>query len=173
MLCSCHRHDEGYGRCGRECPIQRLQESQTRLPVQERKAKELHQLARVPEGPCGLPELEQFKTALPGYQIKVMSMDPPNMIIYAGPVPSDKIIRLIKEDGHYDRCNSFAGFLSRSYFCNECNKGFHDDLTHYTCNGKWFRACKQEDCPDFIEAKRPLARGQFPTPTSRCPLCHR
>ena len=143
-------------------------------PIQERKAKELHRLAGVPEGPCGLHELEQFQTALPGYQIKVVSIDPPHMIIYAGPVPSDKIIRLIKEDDHYDGCNSFAGFLSRSYFCDKCNKGFdHDDLAHHSCNGKWCHACKRDDCPDFIEAKRPLARGRFPTPTSHCPLCHR
>jgi len=65
-------------------------------PVQERLAKELHRLANVPEGPCGLPELQQFQAALPGYQLKVLSIDPPHMIIYAGPVPSDKIIRLIK-----------------------------------------------------------------------------
>ena len=54
-------------------------------PAQERKAKVLHQLAGVPEGPCGLPELERFQTALPGYQINVMSIDPPHMIIYADP----------------------------------------------------------------------------------------
>ena len=96
------------------------------------------------------------------------------MIIYDGPVPSDKIIRLIKEDDHYDGYNSFAGFLSRSYFCDECNKGFdHDDLRHHPCNGKWCPAFKREDCPDFIEAKRPLARCRSPTPTSHCPLCHR
>ena len=143
-------------------------------PVQERLAKELHRLAGVPEGPCGLHELDQFQTALPGYQIKVVSIDPPHMIIYAGPTPSDKIIRLIKEDDHYDGCNSFSGFLNRSYFCDKCNKGFdHDDLAHHSCHGKWCHACKRDDCPDFMEAKRPLARGQFPTPTSLCQLCHR
>ena len=85
-------------------------------------AKELHRLAGVPEGPCGIPELQQFQTALPGCQIKVMSIDPPHMIIYAGPTPSDKIIRLIKEGEHYDGCNSYSGFLSKSYFCDECNQ---------------------------------------------------
>ena len=143
-------------------------------PVQERLAKELHRLAEVPEGPCGLPELEQFQIALPGYQIKVMSIDPPNMIIYAGSLLSDKIIRPIKEDDHYDGCNSFAGFFSRSYFCDECNKGFdHDNFTHHSCHGKWCPACKRDDCPDFIEAKQPLARGRYPTPTFLCQLCHR
>ena len=142
-------------------------------PVQERLAKELHRLAGVPEGPCGLLELQKFQTALPGYQIKVVSIDPPHMIIYAGPTPSDKIIRLIKEDDHYDGCNSFAGFLNRSYFCDKCNKGFdHDDFRQHPCHGKWCHACKRDDCPDHMEAKRPLARGQTPTPTSLCQLCH-
>ena len=143
-------------------------------PVQERKAKELHQLAGVSEGPCGLPELKQFQTALPGYQIKVMSIDPPHMIIYAGSTPSGKIVRLIKEGEHYDGCNSFAGFLSQSYFCDECNQGFdHDDMTHHRCGGKWCPSFKRKDCPDFTEAKRPLAHGQFPMPSDICALCHR
>ena len=174
MLRSCHRHHEGFGRRQRRYPRPRLQESQGWLPVQERLAKELHRLAGIPKGPCGLPELKQFQTALPGYQIKVVSIDPPHMIIYAGSVPSDKIIRLIKEDDHYDGCNSFAGFLSRSYFCDECNKGFdHNNFTHHSSHGKWCPASKRDDCPDFIEAKRPLARGRYPTPNSLCQLCHR
>ena len=69
-------------------------------PDQEQKAKELYRLANVPEEPCGIPELQKFQAALPGYHIKIMSIDPPHMIIYAGPVPSDKMIRLIKEDRH-------------------------------------------------------------------------
>jgi len=83
-------------------------------PIQTNRAKELHRLANVPEGPCGLKELDMFQAALPGYQIKVLSIDPPHMIIYAGPVDSDKRILLIKEDGHYDGCNSFGRFLNKS-----------------------------------------------------------
>ena len=54
-------------------------------PVQERLAKELHRLAGVPEGPCGISELQKFQAVLPGYQIKVMSMEPPHMLIFMGP----------------------------------------------------------------------------------------
>ena len=68
--------------------------------VQERLAKELHRLAGVPEGPCGISELQKFQAVLPGYQIKVMPIDPPQMLIFVGPTPSDKIIRIIKEDHH-------------------------------------------------------------------------
>ena len=46
-------------------------------PIQERKAQELHRLAGVPEGPCGIPELQKFQTTLPGYQIKSHVHRPP------------------------------------------------------------------------------------------------
>ena len=143
-------------------------------PVQERRAKELHQLANVPEGPCGIRELQQFQAALPDYQLKVISIDPPHMLIYVGPTPSDKIIRLIKEDEHYDGCNSFKGFLSKSYFCDDCNRGYeHETFEQHPCNGKWCSACKREGCSDFIAAKQPLGPGKLPTPRSTCRLCHR
>ena len=79
-----------------------------------------------PEGPCGISELQKFQAVLPGYQIKVMSIDPPHMLIFVGPTPSDKIIRIIKDD-HYDGSNSFSGFLSKSYFCDECNRGYNTE----------------------------------------------
>ena len=113
-------------------------------PAEERKAKALHKLAGLPEGPCDLPEGERFQTALQGYQIKVMSIDPAHMIIYAGSTPSDKIIRLINEGEHYDGCNSFGGFLSRSHFCDDCSRGFdQDDMTHHCCNDKCFLQTKR------------------------------
>lgn len=140
-------------------------------PVQEIKAKELHQLSGVPEGPCSIPELEQFQTALPGYQIKVMSINPLHMIIYAGPTPSDKIIRLIKEGELYDGCDSFSRFISKSFFCDDCNRGLdHDDMARHPCIGKWCPSCKRKDCLDFLEAKQPLASGHHPTTTSHCPF---
>ena len=99
-------------------------------PVQERLAKELHRLAGVPEGPCGISELQKFQAVLPGYQIKVMSID------------------------HYDGCNSSSGFLSKSYFCDECNRGYNtEDCEHHPCEGKWCPSCHRKDCPDFAEAK--------------------
>ena len=143
-------------------------------PVQERLAKELHRLAGVPEGPCGISQLQKFQAVLPGYQIKVMSIDPPHMLIFVGPTPSDKIIRIIKEDDHYDGCNSFSGFLSKSYFCDECNRGYNtEDREHHPCEGKWCPSCHRKDCPDFAEAKRLLGPGKFPSPSSLCRLCHR
>lgn len=61
--------------------------------IQRRRAKELHQLAGVEEGPCGIAELKKFEAALPGYQLKVVFIDPPHMQIYVESQLSDKIIR--------------------------------------------------------------------------------
>ena len=143
-------------------------------PVQQREARVLHRLAGVHEGPCGISELQKFQAVLPGYQIKVKSIEPPHMLIFVGPTPSDKIIRIIKEDDHYDGCNSFSGFLSRSYFCDECNRGYdHDDHENHPCDGKWCPSCHRQDCPDFTEAKQPLGPDQFPSSSSLCRLCRR
>ena len=70
-------------------------------PIQTRLAKELHQKAAVPEGPCGLRELQKFQDVLPGYQIKVLSVDKPHSIIFHGPDSHEKRILLIKVDDHY------------------------------------------------------------------------
>ena len=50
-------------------------------PVQERLANELHRLAGVPEGPCGISELQKFQAALPEHQIKVLSVTPPHVLM--------------------------------------------------------------------------------------------
>lgn len=142
--------------------------------IQTRCAKELHQLAGVREGPCDIREIKQFQEALPGYQIKVMSITPPHMIIYVGPTPSEKIICLIKDGDHYDGCSSFNGFMSKSYFCDECNRGFdQDNFHHHPCLGKWCPSCKRDNCSDYKTAKQPLEVGKFPKATESCRLCHR
>ena len=92
-------------------------------PVQGRRARELHRLAGVPEGPCGIPELKKFQAALPQHRIKVISLTPPYQVIFDGAPFGTKIIRLIKAHDHYNGCNSFNGFLSNSYFCDDCNRG--------------------------------------------------
>jgi len=145
-------------------------------PVQKRLAKELHRLAGVPEGPCGIAELEKFHAVLPHHRIKVISRTPPYQVIFVGTPsqPVTKIIRIIKEDDHYNGCNSFNGFLSLPYFCDDCNKGYdHDDIKHHPCKGKWCRSCERNDCPDFHTAKQACGPGNHPVPNESCDICHR
>ena len=87
-----------------------------RCPAQKRLALELLQTAGVAPGPCGFPELLQFQAALPEYQIKVLKVGRPHMIVFAGkpPSPSPRRILLILEDGHFDGCTSFKAFKAHS-----------------------------------------------------------
>lgn len=133
----------------------------------------LHAQAGVPQGPCGLPELMKFQEVLPGYQIKVLSIDKPHVIIFEGPA-ADKKLLLIKVDDHYHGCTSFAGFLDKSYFCHDCNKGYNtENYREHPCDKLWCNACKQKDCEDFQTAKAALEPGKYPTPTSLCADCNR
>ena len=75
-----------------------LRQGRTR---QTTEARDLHRQAAVPEGPCGLEELEKFQQALgTQYQFK-------------GP-PAPNVICLLKADTHYNGCTSFKGFLNRN-----------------------------------------------------------
>ena len=86
-------------------------------PVQGVQAKELHRLAGVPEGPCGLQELGTFQKALsPKYQIVVLTVDKPHMNTYKGQENSTR--------------------SSRSALSWH-EKGFdHDDLARHPCQGR-------------------------------------
>ena len=133
-------------------------------PAQGREAKTLHRVSGVPEGPCGLPEIDTFQKHLPEYQIVVLSLDHNYQIIFKGP-PRDKHIILIKVGNHYHGCNSLSGFLGSVYFCIDCETSYdHDDHSHHPCKGKKCHVCHQTGCVDF-------APGQIPH--HQCPRCQR
>lgn len=73
-----------------------------------------------------------FQSALPGYQIHVVSKDSFNAIVYQGP-QADKKIYLYHHNNHYDVINTMSGFLNRSYFCQKCQKGYSNKEKHI-CN---------------------------------------
>ena len=142
-------------------------------PIQGRKACELHALAGVPEGPCGIPELTKFQAVLSNHQIKVLSIDKPHMITFAGP-PQELCILLVKVGEHYHGCNSFGGFLDTAYFCHDCNKGYsNEDHHNHPCEGTWCLSCQTRSCEDFKTAKRALPPGQYPKATRFCSSCNR
>ena len=118
-------------------------------PLQLTRARELHLLAGVPEGPCGIEELKQFQRVLTEYQIKVLSYDRPHCLIFKGPEDREKKLLLIKVDDHYHGCTSFPGFFNRSYYCHYCDKAYSCDDSH-TCVGtnQKCSCCDRRDCPD-------------------------
>ena len=126
------------------------------LPVQEKLAKELHQQAGVPEGPCGLEELQKFQAALGSdYQLCVMTRMKPFFLIFKGPPAPDKII-LLKSDEHFDGCTSIPAFTNKSYYCLQCEKGFNtDDKAHHPCKARRCTACSRFDCQDYVPGTQP------------------
>ena len=135
-------------------------------PVQGIQAKELHRLAGVPKGPCELQELEMFQKALsPEYQIVVLTVGKPHMITYKGQPTVDKKILLIQVNQHYHGCTLYGGFLNKSYFCFDCEKGFdHNYLARRPCQGRKCISCRWKNCPNYVHHK---------TPELMCDKCHR
>ena len=107
-----------------------------------------------------------FQKALsPEYQIVVLTVDKLHMITYKGQPTADKKIMLIQVDQHYHGCTLYGGFLNKSYFCFDCEKGFdHDDLARHPCQGRKCTACHGKDFPDYMCHK---------TPERTCDKCHR
>ena len=138
-------------------------------PIQEQQAKELHASAQVPEGLCGLTEIQQFQNYLKEYQIVVVSVDHGYQIICKGPdQPKEKLLVLIKIGDHFHACTLLKGFLSKAHFCLACEKSFqHNDWKNHACKGKRCQACHQLDCPDFAAAET------GPKATVACNHCHR
>ena len=98
--------------------------------AQEKKERELHALANVPLGPCGIPEVEMFQNHLTDYEISMVSADHDNCIIYP-PKPTTtkaKPIYLYLRDRHYGVITSMPGFLGKSYFCHKCKQAYDNTL---------------------------------------------
>tara|TARA_R110000803_G_scaffold70074_1_gene132774 strand:- start:813 stop:4511 length:3699 start_codon:yes stop_codon:yes gene_type:complete len=120
--------------------------------LQEEKAKELHELAGVPEGKCGIPEIIQFDEYLEDWQITVI--DSNNDILYPNVrskeykhKSDENCIYLFYNSNHYDLIinTKLAGFFSKDNFCHKCKKCFKVKDKHkclFKCN-----MCCQADCP--------------------------
>ena len=161
MRAWCHRNDPGH--MGRN-NWYALRDGRPRQVTQ---ARELHQLAGVPEGPCALEELETFQRVLsPHYQLKVLSRQHPFFMIYRGPDAPHQIM-LLKGGNHYEGCTTFSGFVNTSYWCHLCDKGFdHKDKNNHPCEGRTCRACHrdhQRPCPDY---------NRYAKPSLLCTACH-
>ena len=133
--------------------------------IQEHAALELHRLAGVDRGPCGVQELEKFQRYLqPTYQLLVICRSSPFFPIFRGP-PAPKQIHLLKSDTHYDGCTSFPAFINKSYWCALCGRGFdHDDAKHHPCEGRSCKSCNRKNCPEYDRA--------ISNPPILCHFCH-
>ena len=114
--------------------------------VQGKKARELHELANVPLGPCGIPEVKMFQKHLTDYEINIVSAEHNSSIIHP-PKPTTsnaKPIYLHLHHNHYDVITSMPGFLGNSYFCHKCRRSYDQALNHL-CPGMC-KSCRSLDC---------------------------
>ena len=116
-------------------------------PLQREKAFALHRAANVPLGPCGLNEVALFQQYLTDYQIRVISGDHNNSVIYpaqSSDTDEKQPLALYFRDNHFDVINSVPGFLNRSYFCFRCDKAY-DQVTDHLCTNMC-RSCRGFGC---------------------------
>ena len=100
----------------------------------------------MPEGPCGLDEVERFQAVLPDYQVNVVTTNPNDLFLFRGP-PREKKLHLFYHDNHFDVLTSLPGFLDTQYFCDICDKGYKT-FEHHRCH-KICQCCfnaKKEEC---------------------------
>ena len=144
-------------------------------PCQKRQALQLAQDAGVSiVDKLGLHDVKKIQQVLsPLYQIRVLQIGKPHMIIYSGP-RAPRAINLVLEDGHYDGTSSLKGMFNTSYFCEECDKGFNtDDMPHHPCEGRRCMGCHEMTCTDWMTEKERVGVGRAVQPTSTCGTCHR
>ena len=113
--------------------------------AQEKKARELHAAANVPQGPCGIEEVKLFQKHLTSYEINIISGNHDNAIIYPSE-HSDNVtpIYLYLHDNRYDIVTSMPGFLNRAFFCLKCRKGYSNKFDHL-CPGMC-KSCRSYEC---------------------------
>ena len=163
-------------------------------PIQERLAKQLHRDAGVPEGTCGLDEIEQFQHYLGplGYQIKIFHGQNSALWFHKESFDKkEKKLCLVKMQDHFHGIRSVPPFLNRSY-CHDCNRGYNlQDAEHHNCERQNCDKCRRThgkckgfkekqpaskfcaDCgqsfrgPDCFAAHKPSRCEKF----KKCPLC--
>ena len=124
-------------------------------PIQERWARQLHQEAGVPEGPCEFEELQKFQDHLgpQGYQLIVV--EPSKcLIVFKDATFNDApyFIALVKHQNHYDDFTSIPALINQSYYCRHYDKAYdREDSRHHNCLSQNCPACCRgnKTCPNY------------------------
>ena len=120
-------------------------------------AQQLHPKAVIPEGLCGIPEVDKFQKVIDNYQIILLSAKHFNAIVYKG-LRREKQIYLYHHENHFDIITSISSFLGRGYWCLECMKGY-DAKEKHRCS----KVCKCCFCLGIT----------LKAPWRECCTCHR
>ena len=122
-------------------------------------AYKLHQETGVPEGMCGLPEIQQMQAHLgpQGYKIKIYE-GVPGALWYCDPSfdSAPKKLCLLKVEQHFHGLRSVPALLNKTYYCHQCNKGYNqEDAEHHNCSRQNCDMCRRKngECPNYQERK--------------------
>ena len=88
-------------------------------------------------------QIGNFQDILNGYQIKIISKQHGDALVYAGPKCEDKIY-LYLHDNNYTVIKSMASFHFRSFYCHECDTPYTNKRGH-RCVGICNR-CNSDQC---------------------------
>ena len=126
----------------------------SRNPLQKTLAQQLQEEARVPLGPCGLDQIKLFEIILCDYQFVVISAEHGHSIVHKGP-ESNKQIKLLMHDEHFDVITKLPGFFNSNYYCLRCEKAYtHEDYSHHSCRRTRCHACFRFHCRYFSNIQR-------------------
>ena len=127
--------------------------------LQRHLAFKLHQETGVPEGMCGLPEIQRMQAHLrpQGYQIKIYE-GVCGALWYCDPSfdSAPKKLCLLKVEQHFHGLRSVPALLNKTYYCHQCNKGYNqEDAKHHNCSRQNCDMCRRKngECPNYQERK--------------------
>ena len=122
-------------------------------------AYKLHQEAGVPEGLCGLPEIQKMQEHLgpQRYQIKIFEG------IFGALWYCDdsfdsapKKLCLLKVEQHFHGLRSVPALLNKGYYCHQCNRGYdQENAEHHNRSRQNCDKCRRKNgkYPDYQERK--------------------
>ena len=93
-------------------------------------------------GPCGRDQWMQVERSFnKRYRIVVYCQEYCRNRYYVGPNDAKETLNLFLHDSHFAVITSMSGFAMRSYYCEDCNKGFNNKDAHVCKNS--CRHCMQ------------------------------
>lgn len=97
------------------------------------------------------------------YRVVVVSREHLDFI-YAGPEEREHTIYVYVHDDHYDLITSMSAFYNKSYFCENCFKGYNAKNEHTCYNA--CKMCRSVECP-LLPRMKTINTANVATATSR------
>lgn len=91
----------------------------------------------------GEAEIIAFQNAIPTVQIKVISADFGDSIVYRGP-ENNNVIHIYHHDNHFDLITSMTAFMGTSYWCEVCEIAYSNRHQHRCKTACKF--CQEKGC---------------------------